>query len=81
MKQIVLTISFDEERIKNRFEFTDALNETLHTIGLDLGLGSNEETGAYVGLDWEYDQETQAEGVLAARQTSIRIHGGWKEEA
>ena len=66
---ITLTIYFDPERIKHRFEITDGLNETLHLIAVDLDLVSDEETGGYVGLDWEYDKATQQQN------TGVQPHG------
>lgn len=61
MKTITLTIKFDPNLFLWRAEITDSLNDTLHAIGQEMEL--NPDDGAYVGLDWEYDRETQLEGM------------------
>ena len=53
--ELTLTVTFDPADI-GEAAVTDALNEALEFIALELDLEWNERTGGYIGLDWVYDE-------------------------
>lgn len=58
---LVLTLSYDPEAI-SQTELTDTINEFLHTLAVNEGWQSDEDTGAYDTLDWEYSPRLRVNG-------------------
>lgn len=53
MARITVTIDYDPLKVDS-VGLTDSLNEWNRGIAQFFNLESNEETGGYIGYDWEY---------------------------